>query len=124
MKKTILSVMKKVILVALLLTGGGISSYGDPVQVYMQIINKSASGAGPTYAPPRPWYITQDDYVLTMPALEDDFTLELRNENDVVVYSTFVPAGTTQIVLPSTLTGDFELRLVADTYYYRGYISL
>lgn len=124
MKKTILLVMQKVMMVTLLLTGWSLSSYGSPVQVSMNIVKDDAAGAGPTYAPPRPWYITQDDYVLTMPAFEDDFTLELRDENDVVVYSTFVPAGTTQIVLPSTLSGDFELRLVTDTYYYIGYIEL
>lgn len=124
MKKEILSVMKKVMLVALFLTGGGIFSFGIPVQVSMQIIKEAGPEGGNTLAPPRPWYITQDDYVLTMPAFEDDFTLELRDENDVVVYTAYVPAGTTMIVLPSMLSGDFELRLVADTYYYRGYISL
>lgn len=67
---------------------------------------------------------TQNDYTLTMPAFEDDFTLVLLDEDGVVVYTTYVPAGTTMIVLPSTLSGDFELRLVGDTYYYRGYISL
>ena len=85
---------------------------------------KGSSDYGNTLAPPRPWYITQDDYVLTFTAFEDDYTLELRDENDVVVYTDYVPAGTTQVVLPSTLSGDFELRLVADTYYYIGYISL
>lgn len=124
MKKSILSVMKKVMMAALLLTGGGISSFGAPVQISMHIINQSSGSDGPTYAPPRPWYITQDDYVLTLPAFEDDYILELRDENDVVVYTDYVPAGTTQIVLPSTLSGDFELRLVGDTYFYRGYMSL
>ena len=124
MKKETLSVLRKVMMVALLLTGGYISSLGSPVQIHMHIIDQSSGGAGPTYAPPRPWYITQDDYVLTLPAFEDDYILELRDENDVVVYTDYVPAGTTQIVLPSTLSGDFELRLVGDTYYYRGYISL
>jgi hypothetical protein len=124
MKKEVLLVMKKVMMVALLLIGVCVSSYGDPVQVSMQIINESSGSAGPTYAPPRPWYITQDDYVLTMPAFEDDFILELRDEDGVVVYTTYVPAGTTMIVLPSTLSGDFELRLVGDTYYYRGYLTL
>ncbi|MCR5711848.1 MAG: hypothetical protein K6G46_05270 [Prevotella sp.] len=90
----------------------------------MHIVKDNASGAGPTYAPPHPWYITQDDYVLTFTAFEEDYTLELRDENDVVVYTDYVPAGTTQVVLSSTLSGDFELRLVADTYYYIGYISL
>ena len=124
MKQTILSVMKKVMMVTLLLTCGSIASFGSPVQISMHIIKDDAAGSGPTYAPPRPWYITQDDYTLTMPAFEDDFTLELLDEDGVVVYSVFVPAGTTLIVLLSTLSGDFELRLVTDTYYYIGYITL
>lgn len=124
MKKTVLSVMKKVMLVALFLTCGGINSFGSPVQISMHIIFPTGPGGGNTLAPARPWYITQDDYTLTMPAFEDDFTLELRDEDGVVVYSVYVPAGTTLILLPSTLSGDFELCLVGDTYYYRGYITL
>lgn len=115
--------MKKFIL-AIVLFFGSVNSLWAGEEIPMQIIDPSPGNGGNTLAPPRPWYITQDDYVLTMPAFEDDFTLELRDENDVVVYTDYVPAGTTQIVLPSTLSGDFELRLVADTYYYRGYISL
>ena len=115
--------MKKIVLVIALLVGG-INTLWAGDEIPMQIIKEDGLGNGNTLAPPRPWYITQDDYTLTMPAFEDDFTLELRDEFGVVVYSTFVPAGTTLIVLPSTLSGDFELRLVGDTYYYRGYISL
>jgi len=121
MKKEINSAKK--MMLALLLTCVCFSSYGLSVQVPMHIIKTGSASDGSTLAPPRPWYITQDDYVLTLPAFEDDFTLELRDEDDTVVYSTLVPAGTTQVVLPSTLSGDFELRLAADTYYYRGYIS-
>ena len=115
---------KKLFLLAVLLTGWCVSSFSFPVQISMQIIRSSGPGGGSTLAPPRPLYITQDDYVLTLPAFEEDYTLELRDENDVVVYTDYVPAGTTQVVLPSTLSGDFELRLVADTYFYIGYISL
>ncbi len=115
--------MRKIFLVIILLLGGVNYLWaGEPIP--MQIIKEGGVENGNTLAPPRPWYITQDDYVLTMPAFEDDFTLELRDENDVVVYTAYVPAGTTMIVLPSMLSGDFELRLVGDTYYYRGYISL
>lgn len=124
MKKEFLSVFKKVTMVALLLTMGDVSPLMAQECIPMQVILNGASSDGPTYAPPRPWYITQNDFSLTLPALADDYTLELRNEEDVVVYTTFVPAGTTLIVLPSTLSGDFELRLVGDTYYYRGYITL
>lgn len=93
-------------------------------QIPMQIIDETGVGGGNTLAPARPWYITQDDNVLTLPALADDYTLVLLDEDGDVAYTTFVPAGTTTVVLPSTLSGDFELRLVADTYYYRGYIIL
>lgn len=115
---------KKLFLVFALLNGWGVNSICAGEQVPMHIINPSGPEGGNTLAPARPWYITQDDYVLIMPAFEDDFTLELLDEDGVVVYSIYVPAGTTQIVHPSTLSGDFELRLVADTYYYIGYISL
>jgi hypothetical protein len=116
--------MKRLLLAIVLLVGAGINSLWAGLQISMQIIDHGPAAGGNTLAPARPWYITQDDYTLTMPAFEDDFTLELLDEDGVVVYSVYVPAGTTLIVLPSTLSGDFELRLVADTYYYRGYISL
>ena len=92
----------------------------------MHIIDKGAIGSGNTKIPARPWYITQDDNVLTLPAFEDDFTLEVLDEDGMVVYTTYLPAGTTQVILPSSLSGEFELRLIpfSSTYYYRGYIVL
>ena len=53
-----------------------------------------------------------------------DYTLNLYDEDGEVVYTVFVPAGTTQVILPTTLSGDFELRFETATYYYYGYISL
>ena len=117
--------MKKLIMSLFLLLGGGI--FFDVLaqqQIPMQIIDERPIGAGNTLAPPRPWYLYEEEFVLTLPVFEDDYTLELRDENDVVVYSVFVPAGTTMVVLPFTLSGCFEIRLVSDTYYYRGYIDL
>jgi hypothetical protein len=119
--------MKKLLLVfALLCNGGGINPLWAQQQIPMHIIDQSGTSAGNTLAPPRPWYITQDDYVLTMPAFEENLTLQLLDEDETVVYSTYVPAGTTQVVLPTTLSGEFELRLIPFnvTYYYRGFIVL
>jgi len=106
--------------------GGGTFAFGAQHDIPMQIIREGSSDGGNTLAPPRPWYIIQDGYELTLPSFEDDYTLELRDATDTVVYSTYLPAGTTTVVLPSTLSGTFELRLVPffATYYYRGYISL
>ena len=85
--------------------------------------NGSIIGGNPK-TPAAPWYISQDYNVLTMSATPCDYTLSLYDENDVLVYSVFVPAGTTQIVLPATLSGNFEIRFETATYYYYGYISL
>ncbi len=118
--------MKKLLLFMILLVGGGIFAYGGQQNIPMQIIKNQPVGQNNPLSPPRPWYIIQDDYVLTLPAFEDDLTLELRDANETVVYTTCLYAGTTTVVLPSTLSGSFELRLVPffATYYYRGYISL
>jgi len=119
--------MKKFLLVAvLILSGASISRLfaGQQQDIPMQIIRTGSMGNSGTYAPPRPWYIVQDDYVLTLPVLAEDYTFELRDQDDGVAYTTFLPSGSTQIILPSTLSGSFEIRLVGDTYYYRGYIEL
>lgn len=117
--------MKKILLFVLLLIGGGNFAVGQN-QIPMHIIKEGSTGPDNPLAPPRPWYITQDENVLTMPAFEDDLTLQLRDEDDTVVYSTFISAGTTQVILPTTLSGDFELRLIPflATYYYRGFLIL
>lgn len=111
---------------AVLLLGGTIIStaFAGQQNIPMHIIDKDGVGNGHTYAPPRPWYIIQDDYTLTLPLFEDDYIFELRDEAGEVVYTTNLLAGTTQIVLPSTLSGSFEIRLVGTTYYYKGYTEL
>ena len=117
--------MKKFFLFVLLLIGGRTFAFSQN-QIPMNIVDNGAASHGNTLAPPRPWYITQDENVLTLPAFEDDLTLQLLDEDETIVYSTYVPAGTTQVVLPTTLSGEFELRLIPlnATYYYRGYIYL
>ena len=119
--------MKKLFLAIAILFGGASFSYvhaDDPINVPMQIVNEEGISHGNTKSPTLPLIISQDDNILTLPATSVDYTLELRDENGTLVYSSYVPAGTTQIILPTTLSGNFEIRLVADTYYYIGYISL
>ena len=66
-----------------------------------------------------------DDHTLYIDGIGADYTLELIDENDTVVYSTYVPSSVNVVVLPSTLSGNFELRLYpGGSYYFYGYISL
>ena len=90
----------------------------------MHIIDQNPSGSGHPYAPARPWYINQNDNVLTLPDFEEDYTLQLLDEDGYVVYSVDCLSGTTQVVLPSTLTGDYEIMVIRGGSYYVGYIEL
>ena len=117
--------VRKLFLFVFLLIGVGSFSYGAQ-QIPMQIIDEGAASSGPTYAPARPWYITQDENVFTLAATPEDYTLVLLDEDGEVVYTDTLPSGSTMFVLPSTLSGSFEIRLMpfASTYYYRGYLEL
>ena len=118
--------MIKKFLFAFALLIGCATSLWAAHQIPMKIIDPEGVGNGHTYAPPRPWYITQDDYVFTLSATPEDYTLVVLDEDEEVIYTDNLLSGTTMFVLPSTLSGDYEIRLVpyASTYYYRGYISL
>lgn len=56
--------------------------------------------------------------VLTFISTHDNYTLTLIDENDEVVYLTVIPSSVSIIVLPATLTGDFELQLDYGGNYY------
>jgi len=79
----------------------------------------------PHKSPARPWLIDlEEGELLFGDGTTSDYTLQLINAEDEVIYTCVVPAGTTSVVLPSTLTGNYELRLVGENYYYFGFIEL
>lgn len=65
-----------------------------------------------------------NDYTVSFGSELVGYTLQILDEDGEVVYSTVIAAGTTQVVLPSTLSGEYEIRFVTDDYYYYGYITL
>ncbi len=63
--------------------------------------------------------VAQDGHTLYFNNVDYDQTLILLDENGVEVYTTFVSAGTTAVILPATLSGDYELQLYpTDSIYY------
>ena len=119
--------MKKLLFVATLLLGSvlcGNLYAGVQTDIPLQIIDEGGSGNNTPKGPDNPLIIHQDDNVLMLPSMGIGMVLQLLDNTGVVVYSTFVPAGTTQVVLPTTMTGTYELRLITSTYYYMGYITL
>ena len=65
-----------------------------------------------------------DGYTLIFYTPCDGCVLRLINENDVVVYSTVIPTGANSLVLPSYLSGNYEIQIVRGIFYFGGYINL
>lgn len=68
--------------------------------------------------------VSIDGYTLTFYTPCDGCVLRLIDENDNVVYSTVIPTGATSLVLPSYLSGDYEIQIVQGNIYFYGYIYL
>lgn len=115
---------KKFLFIFMMLFGGGSLLQAATIPLSVGIDDNTPTIPGHPKSPIEPWYIDQNGYVLTMSATPSDYILTLYDEDDELVYSTFLPAGTTQVVLPTTLSGTFEIRFESDTYYYYGYINL
>ena len=68
--------------------------------------------------------IDLEDYTLTFYTSCDGCVIRLIDENDVEVYSTVIPTGATSLVLPSYLSGEYEIQIVQGNTYFYGYINL
>ena len=68
--------------------------------------------------------VYQDGNELTFATPCTGCTLQLLDTDGEVVYETTVASGTTTVVLPSSLTGTYELRLIYGDIYFYGDINL
>ena len=69
--------------------------------------------------------VIQDDYEIRFLEIHPYYSLCIVDEDDEVVYSVAVWSFTTSVVLPSWLSGDYEIQLRPDdNYYLYGYIQL
>ena len=103
-----------------------VSVYADPIDIPLQVgyedpINgDDGQHKGSVLIPS----VSLDDYSLIFNTPCDGCTLRLLDEDGVVVYSVVIPTGTTSIVLPSTLSGDYKIELQMGYWKFTGYIML
>lgn len=81
-------------------------------------------GNGHPKSPIQPPTVYLDDYVLTFETDHPDYTLYIKDGDGEVVYTTTVYSAQTQVTLPSSLSGDYEIELVMGYWVFTGFISL
>lgn len=65
-----------------------------------------------------------EDYTLSFEANHPDYVLIIRDEDGSVVYNAMVFSTQTTVILPSTLSGDYEINLVMGNWLFTGWIEL
>ena len=65
-----------------------------------------------------------EDNTLTFEINHPDYVLTIKDEDGDVVYTTTVFATDTEVILPSTLSGDYEINLIMDNWLFTGWIEL
>ena len=81
-------------------------------------------GHGNTRSPIEVPLVYIEDNILAFEAYHPDYVLNIMDENGDVVYSTTVFSTDTEVILPSTLSGDYEVNLVMGNWLFMGWINL
>lgn len=97
---------------------------GDEIDLEEGIIDPTQGTEPPQKGPELIPTVSIDDHTLYFITPCDGCILRLLDEDDVVVYSTVIPTGTTNLVLPSNLFGEFEIQIIQGNIYFWGYIEL
>lgn len=121
-----LNKMKKVLLfitLALVMNVSVLAKEQVPLTVsYNEDEQPLGHGYGRTPMCPPLVYI--EDYTLTFAVGHPDYTLIIKDEDGTVVYTTNVFSTDIEVILPSTLSGDYEVNLVMGNWLFTGLIEL
>ena len=120
---------KKSIIISLLaamLTLGNVSVYANPdmIDLGVGVVDPENGSLGGQKIPITIPEISLEDHTLFFYTPCDGCTLRLLDENENVVFSTVITTGTTSLVLPSTLSGEYEIQIIQGNICFYGYIDL
>ena len=118
---------KRLLIISLLmamLSFANVSVYADSVDLQVGYVDPDYGNEGQQRGPVLIPDVFLDGYSLSFNTPCDGCTLRLLDENDNVVYSTVIPTGTTSLVLPSYLSGEYEIQIIHGNYCFWGYIYL
>lgn len=96
----------------------------DRIPLAVGIIESMPIGNGHGKSPMRPPVVYIEDHTLSFVVDHPDYELTIKDEDGEVVYTTTVFSTQTQVVLPSILSGDYEVNLVMGNWLFVGWINL
>ena len=94
------------------------------VLLTVSIIDEQPISHGHPRSPEETPIVYIDDYTLLFEANHPEYALNIKDENNVVVYTTVVYSTQTQVILPSTFSGTYEIQLVVNNLQFKGWINL
>ncbi len=94
------------------------------LQFQVHAINPTGTQGQMPRNPIDPPTVYLEDYTLTFEVDHPEYVLYIKDEDEVVVYSTVVTSATTEVVLPSTLSGDYVIELITGDWLFTGWIEL
>ena len=81
-------------------------------------------GHGHPKSPIEPPTVYIENDTLMFEADHPEYVLNIKDEENEVVYTTSVYSSITQIILPSSLSGNYEIELIMGNWKFTGYITL
>ncbi len=97
---------------------------GSRIHLEVRYFDPSMTSNQDPRGPIDPPLVYLEDYTLTFEVDHPEYVLYIKDEDDAVVYSTVVSTTVTEVVLPSYLSGDYEIDLVMGDWMFTGWINL
>lgn len=117
--------MKKLFLSSLFILFMNVSAMAwDPISFTVSFDDNMPLGNGHGKTSMCPPMVYIEDYTLSFEVDHPEYVLYIKDEDDNVVYTTTVYSAQTQVVLPSTLSGDYKIELQMGYWKFTGYIML
>ena len=116
--------MKKVSVLFLFLILGMSTQANHVISFSVQIIPDLPLGHGHPKSPMQAPTVYIEDYTLLFETNHPEYVLNIKDEDGDTVYTTVVYSAQTQVVLPSTLSGDYEIELAIGNWLFTGWINL
>lgn len=96
----------------------------NPIELQSSIIDPTSQHDGQHKGFVPVPQVSIDNHTLYFGTPCDGCLLNIVDENNIVVYTTVIPTGTTLLVIPSSLSGEYELQIVIGNYLFYGNICL